>query len=103
MMEDFDETEIKFILDCCTSNLKASVEDIGRFSGKLLMSKLDDIIYQHTLVHKLQSKAKDKRNIEILLIWCRMCRDIGSFKPSTKQQRKWLKVNIKSDQVFSQN
>ena len=61
MMEDFDETEIKFILDCCTSNLKASIEDIGRFSGKLLMSKLDDIIYQHTLVHKLQSKAKDKR------------------------------------------
>ena len=47
--------------------------------------------------------TKDKRNIEILLIWCRMCRDIGSFKPSTKQQRKWLKVNIKSDQVFSQN
>ena len=61
-MEDFDEIEIKFILDCCTSNLKGSVEGIGRYSGKMLMSKLDDIMYQHKLLHKLQSKIKDRKD-----------------------------------------
>ena len=61
-MKNFDEREVKFILDCCTANLKSSIEDIGRFSGKMLMSKLDDVMYQHELLHKLQSTVKDKRS-----------------------------------------
>jgi len=58
LTKDLDEKEIQFILNCCTTNLKASVEDISRFSGKTLQSKLDDIMYQNELLHKLQSKIK---------------------------------------------
>ncbi len=57
--KDLDEKEIQFILNCCTSNLKASVENISNFSSKTLQSKLDDIMYQNKLLHKLQSKIKD--------------------------------------------
>ena len=58
LTKDLDEKEIQFILNCCTINLKANVEDISRFSGKALQSKLDDIMYQNELLHKLQSKIK---------------------------------------------
>jgi len=62
LTKDLDEKEIQFIMNCCASNLKASVESIGRFSGKTLLSKLDDIMYQNKLIHKLQSKIKDKKD-----------------------------------------
>ena len=62
LTKDLDEKEIQFIMNCCASNLKASVEDIGRFSGKTLLSKLDEIMYQNELIHKLQSKIKDKKD-----------------------------------------
>ena len=61
-MENFSEEEIKFILDCCASNLKASVENISSSNNKKLMSGLDSIMYQHELLHKLQSMVKDKQN-----------------------------------------
>ena len=59
LTKDLDEKQIQFILNCCASNLKASVEDISRFSGKTLQLKLDEIMYQNELLHKLQSKIKD--------------------------------------------
>ena len=59
LTKDLDEKEIQFIMNCCASNLKASVEDISRFSGKTLQLKLDEIMYQNELLHKLQSKIKD--------------------------------------------
>ena len=58
LTKDLDEKEIQFILNCCTISLKTSVLDISRFSGKTLQSKLDDIVYQNELLHKLQSKIK---------------------------------------------
>jgi len=60
-MENFDEQEIKFILDCCAVNLKGSVEKMSNFHNKKLMSGLDDIMRQHELLHKLQSIIKDKQ------------------------------------------
>ena len=59
LTKDLDEKQIQFILNCCASNLKASVENISRFSGKTLQLKLDEIMYQNELLHKLQSKIKD--------------------------------------------
>ncbi len=61
-MENFSEEEVKFILDCCASNLKASVENISSSNNKKLMSGLDSIMQQHELLHKLQSMVKDKQN-----------------------------------------
>ena len=62
LTKDLDEKEIQFIWNCCSSNLKASVEDISRFSGKRLQAELDNIMYQNELLHKLQSKIKDIRD-----------------------------------------
>ena len=62
LTKDLDEKEIQFIMNCCASNIKASVENISRFSGKTLLSKLDEIMYQNELIHKLQSKIKDKKD-----------------------------------------
>ena len=61
-MENFDEQEIKFILDCCAVNIKGSIEKMSGFHNKKLISELDSIMYQHELIHKLQSMVKDKQN-----------------------------------------
>ena len=61
LTKDLDEKEIQFIMNCCALNIKASLENISRFSGKTLLSKLDEIMYQNELIHKLQSKIKDKK------------------------------------------
>ena len=62
LTKDLDEKEIQFIMNCCALNIKASLENISRFSGKTLLSKLDEIMYQNELIHKLQSKIKDKKD-----------------------------------------
>ena len=60
-MKNFDEQEIKFILDCCAVNIKGSIEKMSGFHNKKLISELDSIMYQHELIHKLQSMVKDKQ------------------------------------------
>ena len=61
-MENFNEEEIKFLLDCCAVNIKGSIEKMSNFHNKKLISELDSIMYQHELIHKLQSLVKDKQN-----------------------------------------
>ena len=67
-MKNFDDKEINFIMECCTTNLKLTIGNLNDSQGrnaknpKYVMSKLDDVMYQHTLLKKLHSMVKDNKD-----------------------------------------